>query len=606
MTNPLRDIPKYIKSFQVYLGWKIYLFFALTLFAVISEGVGILMLLPLLQTLDSKGLKSVESINDSDNLSLYLHQVISFFDVNKSIESILIVITLFFILKGVLSFSALSVNAYLKGKLLYKLKTIVFDSYKNMSYGYYSNKDAGHFTNIINEQATNSVLSFHHLTRFISKTISSLIYIIFAFFVSWKFGLMAFVFGIVVLLLFKKLSNYVRELSRKRADESGILSKLVIQAIHGFKYLTATSQMDKVQNNVEVSVKKLTQYSIKTGIATAFTGSIREPIAVVFIIGVIFFQLIILQEQLSPILVSIVLFYRGLNSILIIQSSWQTTLESIGSMELLHNELSFLQKNKDSSGSIIASKIDSDILFKMVRFKYDRGPDYALDNINIDILPKKTIAFVGGSGAGKSTLVDLITLLIKPSSGEIFINNTDSSSICKSVWRSHLGYVSQDAVIFNDSIANNISMNLGGGDYPDKDQYEKVISAAKQAYISDFIEALPDGYNTKVGDRGVKLSGGQKQRIVIARELFRDPHILILDEATSSLDSRSESFIQKSVDKLKGRVTVIIIAHRLSTIKNVDHVFVLEKGRLVEEGEFDKLRNDKSSRLRNMIDLQAI
>jgi len=475
-----------------------------------------------------------------------------------------------------------------------------------MSYGYYSNKDAGHFTNIINEQATNSVLSFHHLTRFISKTISSLIYIIFAFFVSWKFGLMAFVFGIVVLLLFKKLSNYVRELSRKRADESGILSKLVIQAIHGFKYLTATSQMDKVQNNVEVSVKKLTQYSIKTGIATAFTGSIREPIAVVFIIGVIFFQLIILQEQLSPILVSIVLFYRGLNSILIIQSSWQTTLESIGSMELLHNELSFLQKNKDSSGSIIASKIDSDILFKMVRFKYDRGPDYALDNINIDILPKKTIAFVGGSGAGKSTLVDLITLLIKPSSGEIFINNTDSSSICKSVWRSHLGYVSQDAVIFNDSIANNISMNLGGGDYPDKDQYEKVISAAKQAYISDFIEALPDGYNTKVGDRGVKLSGGQKQRIVIARELFRDPHILILDEATSSLDSRSESFIQKSVDKLKGRVTVIIIAHRLSTIKNVDHVFVLEKGRLVEEGEFDKLRNDKSSRLRNMIDLQAI
>jgi len=398
----------------------------------------------------------------------------------------------------------------------------------------------------------------------------------------------------------------VRELSRRKAIESGNLSKLVIQSIHGFKYLTSTNQMHKVEKNAQKSVRRFTHHSIKTGIAAALTGSIREPIAVLFIIGVVYFQVVIFQEPISPILVSIVLFYRGLNSILIIQSSWQTTLESIGSMELVHNELTSLKENKESCGANNIPVEDSKIQFRNVKFQYDSDSICALDNVDIEIDSKKTIAIVGGSGAGKSTLVDLVTLLIKPSSGSLLVNNYNSSDINLSEWRAHLGYVSQDAVIFNDTIANNISMHLGSGKCEDENTHQQIVDASNQAYISDFIESLPNRYNTYVGDRGVKLSGGQRQRILIARELFRKPNILILDEATSSLDSKSESYIQKSIDKLKGKITVIVIAHRLSTIKNVDYVYVLEKGSIVEKGEFDKLRKNKSSKLRKMIDLQSL
>ena len=172
-------------------------------------------------------------------------------------------------------------------------------------------------------------------------------------------------------------------------------------------------------------------------------------------------------------------------------------------------------------------------------------------------------------------------------------------------WRRQIGYVSQETVGFDDTIAHNICM--GKGD-PHRDPVlmRRVREAARQAHIAHFIEELPDGYDTVVGDRGIRLSGGQRQRLFIARELFRKPNLLILDEATSALDTESERYIQDSIDALKGQITVVIIAHRLSTIRNVDHVYVFDQGHLVEQGPYQSLRDSEESRFGKLVAMQSL
>ena len=232
--------------------------------------------------------------------------------------------------------------------------------------------------------------------------------------------------------------------------------------------------------------------------------------------------------------------------------------------------------------------LQNKIEFCNVSFGYDDKSGKVVKNINLEIDAMSSVAIVGESGAGKSTIIDLITLLLSPTKGEIIIDGVTSNSIEVDSWRHNIGYVSQDAVIFDDTVANNICLWLEDVS-TNNNLKQEIIDAAKKANIADFIDTLPDGYDTFVGDRGIRLSGGQKQRLFIARELFRKPSLLILDEATSSLDSESEFEIQKSIDDLKGQITTIIIAHRFSTIRNVDCIHVISNGKLIESGKFKEL-----------------
>jgi subfamily B ATP-binding cassette protein MsbA len=225
--------------------------------------------------------------------------------------------------------------------------------------------------------------------------------------------------------------------------------------------------------------------------------------------------------------------------------------------------------------------------------------------MTLEIPVNTTVALVGESGAGKSTLVDLLTLMLKPRTGTVFIDGIPHGDVDLASWRDQIGYVSQETVVFDDTIANNISLWAGDMEV-DSALRERVVQAAKQAYADHFIRDLPNGYQTVVGDRGVRLSGGQRQRLFVARELFKQPNLLLLDEATSALDTESERYIQQSIDALKGEMTVVIIAHRLSTIKNVDHVYVLDEGRIVEEGPYEELRLRENGSFREMVEMQRL
>lgn len=603
MLKPFFEIIGYAKLFKAYLGNRIYLIFCFSFLASMSEAFGIMMLLPLLESLGEQS-QSLNIEESTSKINAILYQFFNFLGIANSTPSIIVLITIIFLLKGIITFVALSFNAYLIGKLLKELKGRLFNKYNQMNFSYYASKDTGYFINLINEQPTKALESFNQLTIFGGQLINTFVLMSIAFLLSWLFGLMALGVGVLLLILFMSLNSYVRSLSRITAKENGNLNKWLIQSLQGFKYLIATTQTSILKVNIIGSINLLAKNQIKTGIAAAFTQSVREPIAVIFIMLVVFIQLIIFNAKIEPLLVSIVLFYRALNSTLAVQSAFQGTFQHIGSMELVNAEFLAQEENQVRDGSKVIKEFKHLIDFNNVSFRYSEK-SFELKNINLKIPSKKSIALVGESGSGKSTLVDLVTLMHVPHNGTIYIDGEDTLVINKNSWRQQIGYVSQETVIFDDSIGNNICM--WNGDFnKDKELLNKIKDAARKANILDFIQTQKDGFNTVVGDRGVLLSGGQKQRLFLARELLREPSLLILDEATSALDSDSEKKIQESIDKLKGVATVIVIAHRLSTIKNVDLIYVIENGRLIESGTYESLIKNSNSKFKAMTDLQSL
>jgi subfamily B ATP-binding cassette protein MsbA len=287
------------------------------------------------------------------------------------------------------------------------------------------------------------------------------------------------------------------------------------------------------------------------------------------------------------------------------QSGWQNTLDRIGSVEMVDDELRAVLQRQESTGTHRLGALEDGIEFRNVSFAYDDDEGPVLKDINVSIPANTTVALVGESGAGKSTLVDMLTLMLRPRTGRIEIDGVDADEVDLPSWRSQIGYVSQETVVFDDTIANNISLWQGDME-EDPALRERVIDAAERAYADHFIRDLPNSYQTVVGDRGVRLSGGQRQRLFVARELFKRPNLLILDEATSALDTESERYIQQSINALKGEMTVVIIAHRLSTIKNVDYVYVLDEGRVIEEGSYHELRGHEGSQFREMVEMQTL
>ena len=251
----------------------------------------------------------------------------------------------------------------------------------------------------------------------------------------------------------------------------------------------------------------------------------------------------------------------------------------------VHNITKLIEETRTPTvvnGTIHHSRLKDGIHFEDVSFSYDDDSPI-LDRIDFTVRSGEAIAIVGSSGEGKTTLVNLLMRFYDPSNGRILVDGTDLRELDMTSWRSTLSLVNQDIFLFNDTIRNNIV--LGKLDATE----EEIVAAARSAYADEFIDELPDGFDTMIGDRGTRLSGGQRQRLALARAIVRDPQILILDEATSELDSKSEQLIQQAVAELGASRTIFTIAHRLSTIRHADNILVIENGRIAEEGNHERL-----------------
>ncbi|PSQ68132.1 MAG: ABC transporter ATP-binding protein, partial [Bacteroidetes bacterium QH_1_61_8] len=527
------------------------------------QGFGITLLLPLLRASQS-GSGTPEDMGTAEQV---LQAMLETMGIADSMVGILAFIAVVFVAKGALQFAKGGYQGHLQAQLLRELKIGLFDRYCGMDYRYYISQNAGHFINVINKQVSRFFSSFQSFVSFLTQIVTTASYFAFAFAITWKFASMALGVGGGLLVLFRYLNTYVRRLSRKQSSEMSELNKLLVQSLQSLKYIVSTNQAGHLRTGVVDSVKKLTGYIFWQRMAGAFTKALKEPISVLLIVGLIALQVAVFNDPVAPIFVALLLFHRGMQGIMAVQGNWQRTMNKIGALEMVEEEFGTLRENQEQGGRQALGPLSEGIELRDVHFAYKAEDGDVLHGVDVSVPVNQTVALVGESGAGKSTLVDMMTLMLKPHAGKVLIDGVPHEEVDLASWRSQIGYVSQETVVFDDTVANNISLWQGDIE-EDPALRERVMHAAEQAHAHHFIQDLPNGYQTQVGDRGVRLSGGQQQRLFVARELFKQPNLLLLDEATSDLDSASEQHIQSSIDALQGKVTVVIIAHRLSTVKN--------------------------------------
>ena len=290
------------------------------------------------------------------------------------------------------------------------------------------------------------------------------------------------------------------------------------------------------------------------------------------------------SDQVLPTLMAFVLvLHRLMTRLAALNESRALIAHTMPSAEVVADILDEDDKEFTRSGGVKVGSFDKKIVFDNVDFSYSEKGNKALKGLDFEISKGKVLALVGPSGSGKTTTVDLLLGLYEPTYGMITMDSVSLVSADPRFWRKNFGVVSQDSFMFNASVYENIAFgNIGA-------TYEQVYQAAKAAHADEFISQLEDGYDTLLGDRGYRLSGGQLQRLALARALITDANILVLDEATSSLDTLSEKLIMRSINELRGDRTIVIIAHRLSTVVNADEILVMQHGRIVERGKHEEL-----------------
>jgi len=468
-----------------------------------------------------------------------------------------------------------------------RLRKSMFEQLISLSLGYYSQSRSGDLINCLNNEIETIQRGFGAVSAFLIRGSTLLVYISAMFVISWQLS-------IATIILFGMLSVFissfvvrVREASFPVTQAGANFISLGVELISAMRTIQTSSTQGFERDRFYNSSENIKTALYKLNKAGELIRPMAEAISSTILICVIIsaFNLFVLTGQLQTNVLLTFMFVLFRMMPLVQQvNGLRVELGSYGgSIAMIKKVLATDDKQYLIDGQIELKKFERSIDFVSVNFSYDVLDQLILHNINLSIECGKTTALVGASGAGKTTLADLIPRLYDPSHGFVTIDGIDLRDLTICSLRRKMAVVSQNTFIFNASVRYNIAYGLDGI------SEQMIEDAARQANAIDFIINMPQGFDTVLGDRGVRLSGGQCQRIAIARALLRKPEILILDEATSALDSVTERMIQESLDELSKNCTVIVIAHRLSTIVRADKVVVLEKGRIVEEGTYQEL-----------------
>jgi len=360
---------------------------------------------------------------------------------------------------------------------------------------------------------------------------------------------------------------------------------LTTEVLSGIKQVKVFCAEDHFQDRLRKMWDEYARHAIHNQFMASLPRPVLETLVVLIGVGVLFtlVQASGFGKETFPILA---VFAVGIYRILPLAAG--TSAQAMALASLLPSAetvASLLQEEPDTKRGPSIAPMTSRVEFQNVSYSYS-GRDTVLKNLSLKFENNKFYGIVGVSGSGKSTIVDLIAGFFKPQRGQVLVDGVNIKDVNISTWRSQLGIISQEAFIFSGTVEENICF---GVEVESRDQ-SRMMEAARVAYAHEFIEQLPEGYQTLVGERGVNLSGGQRQRLAIARAIYIDPPVLIFDEATSSLDANSEKQVQEAIEKLHGKRTVIVVAHRLVTVASTDYIFVIEDGRLTEEGTHEELR----------------
>jgi len=522
--------------------------------------------------------------------------------------SVLLLLCLFLIFTTILKtacyFGSASVNVPLSNGITRDLRNQIYNKILSLPMGYFSDERKGDLLARITGDVgvvENTITST--LDMLIKNPILIVFYITTLFVISWQLTLFVIVFAPLMLLLLSAIS---RKLKAQSVELQNIWSDLISQVeetLGGLRVIKAFVAESKMSARFCNATDALRKKGNRVSIRQASGHPVSECLGTAMIAIVLWFGGTLILSSKAPIdaptfIFYMVILYSVIQPIKDLAKSVYGIPRGMASVERLDDILKADNPLKNAPQASQITDFNDGISLEHIVFSYN-GTRTILKDVCLDIKKGQTVAIVGSSGAGKTTLVDLIPRFYDPVQGSIKIDGKDIRDIKISSLRGLMGNVNQDPILFNDTIFNNIAFGVENA------TMEQVVEAAKIANAHEFIMEKPDGYNERIGDRGCKLSGGQRQRISIARAILKNPPILILDEATASLDTESERIVQEALDRLMSNRTTIAIAHRLSTIKNADVIIVMADGEIVERGKHEELIS-RDGVYKHLYEMQAL
>lgn len=600
MKNLKKILKKLLPSlayFYGHLGYRLIILLVTSIFVGLLDGLGIAMFLPLLELVaDPNAVASSEKLG---NLSFIL-EILSWTGLSLNLTVVLVTMLIFFVLKGIATYIERLMRVLYQQYFIAKVRLDNVNALVDFSYHEFVKSDAGAIQNTMSGEAERVMQAFHAYSTLLQQMVMVLSYAFLAFLVNPEFSLYVVLGGFLTNLLFNKLYKKTKSISRDLVINNHDFQGYLIQAVAFFKYLKATATLASYAEFMRKMISQLKVNNTKMGKLNSIMMGLREPLMISIVVIIILIEVVVREGHLGSVILSLLFFYRGLTALTAVQTSYNRFLGVSGSLENMSNFLSDLRNKKEVRGNLNFSRFRSQLTLTNLSFAYNNHT-LILDDINLNIQRNESVAFVGESGSGKTTLLNIISGLFQPTKGEYRIDNNKMSELNQRTVQARIGYITQDPVIFDDTVFNNVTL------WAEKteEHLQRFKAALKKAHIYEFVFSSQEKENIRLGNNGISLSGGQKQRISIARELYKEVDFIFMDEATSALDSETERNIQRNIDALKGEYTMIIIAHRLSTIKNVDKVVVLNNGKIDMIGSYEEVLK-KSESFKQMVKLQEV
>ena len=588
-------VPAFTRVLARVLGWRLLPAVALPVALGLTEGAGVLLLVPLLQRL---GIDVRQG--GTGRIADAVERAFDAAGVPMTLEAVLAAVLLLSSAHALLSARVLTLQPALDRAMLQHFRQRLYEAFLRSEWslaarGRVSDRVHAVMTDV--ERVT--ALTYQSL-NLIAGAVLFAVYLTVALRVSAPLTGIVLLCGIGLLIVQRRGSRESSDASRRYADASASLHHLVAESLAGLKTVKSYGAEQRTADRA----RGVDQYLAAT-YRSAMRGFARSKLrfdlgSTVALVAVLYAAIRVLQLPAASLLLILLLFARLLPRVATIQAAWQQFQAALPGF---NRAMMLLETHEGRPESVPAGEpvppLARDIRFDKVCYAYEGAAAPALSNVSLAIRAGTTTAIVGPSGAGKSTLADVLMGLLTPAAGQVQVDGAVLGLSRVAAWRQRIGYVAQDTVLFNDTIRANLSWAV-------PDASESAMLAALDAAAATFVLALPDGLDTVIGDRGVRLSGGERQRLALARAILRHPDVLLLDEATSALDSEHERRIQDAIERLHGRVTIVVITHRLTTVREADVIHVLDGGRLVESGSWNTLLADSRGRFHQLCEAQHV
>lgn len=562
---------------------ELVLLVVLGLLGGVLEGIGIGAIVPLLSFLTS-GTQGASNV-----ITTTIASGFAFVGIPFKFRTIIGLIVVLFFLRSIVLAVSTYIRASISANFMKREMGELVSRTLRAKWGFILRQKAGYVQTTIVRDVQKTVVLLEVLAQAIQSVTGFLMYLVVAIGISVNITMLTLLLGAGLLLFFRPFVRKIRDIAEETAQLEKSVAHHITEHLSGLKTVKASGKEKSVFGKIQGNLISLRDLFVRNAIIRSLGTIFIQPIGFLFILAI--FAFTYRTPEFSIAVFAAVAYL--IQKIFVYIDSGQNALHSVNELAPYADNINRYKQQADdesehSSSATKPFQFKKVITLKDVSLAYE-GRGEILSDITLSVRKGEMVGIVGPSGAGKTSFVDLLLRLFKPTSGAILMDEENIEHISLDDWRKHIGYVSQDLFLLNESIEHNIRF------YDDSLSHNDIIEAAKRAYIYDVIKELPQGFETHIGDRGVMLSAGQRQRIVLARVLARQPDILILDEATSALDTESERFIKKTIQELHGSTTVIAIAHRLSTVMEADRIVAIDKGKIIEEGTPENLLKDKHS-----------